>query len=700
MPKNAVPLYIVLVLSLLDQISAQGDSDKADIVVAFHASSSTSREDFQSLLTFVKGLVSRVDFDEGRARLGVLAYGENPHVQFHLHEYRTWTDVYNAISNINDNVRSNIVDTSGALIESLIMFDYQYTRTDVSKAVFLITDAASTINDNYLSDLTLVMQNENIEVFPIGIGIWDKSELETIATSPKNVYTVSQYSKLQTLTNILRQDVQSLKPRETGYDLVVILDSSVSQEYFDWMTTFTKHLADTICIDDGEFKVGLLRYSTDSNVQFNLKDYQSSGNVRKAVDNVRYQGGITNTAQAIDTARTQMFRPDQGDRDYARNFILLITGQNKSLSTSDAWRAAERAEKDGIQLYVIGLNINDSVELDETSSHPLTTYQYLTKSKRELELVPPQIYADLLRMSKNPPSMRQRPTIPTVRVLSTRYPVKYRTSVTLECVVDSYPPHTKVTWYRVTNGDRTEMEKVTDYCGSTVNVPSLTINRADFYDNGNYVCTAENVAGVGSSEETRVIVSGACGLTKVDIVIILESSASVNDSNFQKMKNFCKDFLKNADLDSGNIQIGIVSYSTGVHIEFQMNDYSTSQDIMEAIDAIPYRNGSKNTADGLRIMRSQMFTAANGDRDGVPNVVLILTDGWSNISSQRTFSEAEQARAKGINIYSIGIGLRDTRELNDMASEPASENSFNIQDFDEFAAVSDQVFQAVCLGKL
>jgi hypothetical protein len=76
---------------------------------------------------------------------------------------------------------------------------------------------------------------------------------------------------------------------------------------------------------------------------------------------------------------------DQGDRDYARNFILLITGQDKSLSTNDAWRAAERAETDGIQLYVIGLNINDRVELDETSSHPLETYQYLTGSEKDLQ---------------------------------------------------------------------------------------------------------------------------------------------------------------------------------------------------------------------------------------------------------------------------------------------------------------------------
>ena len=186
----------------------------------------------------------------------------------------------------------------------------------------------------------------------------------------------------------------------------------------------------------------------------------------------------------------------------------------------------------------------------------------------------------------------------------------------------------------------------------------------------------------------------------MDIIIILDSSTSVGDDNYNKMKSFCKDFLKNADLDSGNVRVGIVSYSTGVHIEFNLNTYSTSKDIIAAIDAIPYRYGSTNTADGLRTMRTQMYTAANGDRKDVPNVVIILTDGVSNINSRRTIPEAEQARAEGIHIYAVGIGLRDTRELDAMASVPASENSFNVQSFDELAALTDRVFQAFCPGIL
>jgi hypothetical protein len=55
-------------------------------------------------------------------------------------------------------------------------------------------------------------------------------------------------------------------------------------------------------------------------------------------------------------------------------------------------------------------------------------------------------------------------------------------------------------------------------------------------------------------------------------------------------------------------------------------------------------------------------------------------------------------RAEGIHIYAVGIGLKDTRELDGMASVPASENSFNVQSFDELAALSDTVFQSFCPG--
>ena len=50
-------------------------------------------------------------------------------------------------------------------------------------------------------------------------------------------------------------------------------------------------------------------------------------------------------------------------------------------------------------------------------------------------------------------------------------------------------------------------------------------------------------------------------------------------------------------------------------------------------------------------MRTQQFTEANGDRPGVPNVAILLTDGESTENPENTIPEAADARADGITIF-------------------------------------------------
>ena len=188
-----------------------------------------------------------------------------------------------------------------------------------------------------------------------------------------------------------------------------------------------------------------------------------------------------------------------------------------------------------------------------------------------------------------------------------------------------------------------------------------------------------------------------CGLAKTDLVIILDASTSVGQDNFQKMLQFVKDFLANADIDSGNVQAGILTYSTSVKIEFQIGQYKTSTELQKAIDGIPYTYGSTNTADAILTMATKMFTTS-ADRPDAPNIAVVVTDGVSNINSRRTIPEAVTARGKNIHIYSIGIGLTDTKEVFAIATPPPEENSFNVQSFDELRGLDQKIFSSICPG--
>lgn len=180
----------------------------------------------------------------------------------------------------------------------------------------------------------------------------------------------------------------------------------------------------------------------------------------------------------------------------------------------------------------------------------------------------------------------------------------------------------------------------------------------------------------------------------------MDASTSVSESNFELMKDFLKDFLYEADIDNDNIRVGVLTYSTGVYEQFHLNTYTTKTDMFNAIDDIPYEYGSTNTADAIKFMRTNMFLESNGDRPGVNNTAIIITDGISNINSRRTIPEAQNARDQGIHIYAIGIGLSDFYEIDGIASPPLEENRFSVNDFSELRDLRHKVFASFCRGEM
>ena len=79
--------------------------------------------------------------------------------------------------------------------------------------------------------------------------------------------------------------------------------------------------------------------------------------------------------------------------------------------------------------------------------------------------------------------------------------------------------------------------------------------------------------------------------------------------------------------------------------------------------------GRTNTQEALRIARDDMFSSRNGDRSGVENKLVILTDGGSNMRSDQTVRRAEDLKNDGVTIYVVPIGQQiDYNEINGISS--------------------------------
>ncbi|XP_044301876.1 integrin alpha-1 isoform X2 [Varanus komodoensis] len=182
--------------------------------------------------------------------------------------------------------------------------------------------------------------------------------------------------------------------------------------------------------------------------------------------------------------------------------------------------------------------------------------------------------------------------------------------------------------------------------------------------------------------------------TQMDIVIVLDGSNSIYP--WHSVTAFLDRLLKNMDIGPHQTQAGIVQYGENVTHEFNLNTYTTKEDVLAAANKIKQREGTQTlTALGIDTARTEAFTEARGARKGVQKVMIVVTDGESH-DSYRLEKVIQDCENEAIQRFSIAIlghynrGNLSTEKLVDeiksIASEPTENHFFNVSD--EFALLT------------
>ena len=140
-------------------------------------------------------------------------------------------------------------------------------------------------------------------------------------------------------------------------------------------------------------------------------------------------------------------------------------------------------------------------------------------------------------------------------------------------------------------------------------------------------------------------------------------------------------------------------FSTTAEIVFHMNTFSSQKDILNALN-LHYMGGDTNTDLALRKAREEVFTSANGDRVGVRNIIVLVTDGRSS-NLTHTWSEAKTLRSQGVTILGVGVcfELWDCEELDFVASGPVSKNVLRVRNINQLPDTLDSLTRSMCNGE-
>ena len=157
--------------------------------------------------------------------------------------------------------------------------------------------------------------------------------------------------------------------------------------------------------------------------------------------------------------------------------------------------------------------------------------------------------------------------------------------------------------------------------------------------------------------DTTIIISKLCSFLAFDtcigdFVFVMDSSASIGSRNWVIVKQFLIDTVRAIMLHPNETKVGVVVYSTIAEMDFTPDTFDNLEDIVDAVWDEHYMAGITNTADGIQLGREMMEETLK--RVGVAQILIIFTDGISNVDANRTTIEADKARDAGILVYVIG----------------------------------------------
>ncbi|XP_031420159.1 integrin alpha-X-like isoform X2 [Clupea harengus] len=167
----------------------------------------------------------------------------------------------------------------------------------------------------------------------------------------------------------------------------------------------------------------------------------------------------------------------------------------------------------------------------------------------------------------------------------------------------------------------------------------------------------------------------------IDIVFLLDGSASLSPYQFITMKKFVINLIKK--FIAKDTQFAIAQYSSGYETPLnfeQFNHHKEGKDWEKEIMNIQQEMTSTYTAKAINTTVFELFTESAGARPHASRVLLVITDGVSD-DKENLKPAVENAAKKNIIRFAIGVGHVSDEELKIIASEPVEKHKFKVSDF-------------------
>ena len=179
------------------------------------------------------------------------------------------------------------------------------------------------------------------------------------------------------------------------------------------------------------------------------------------------------------------------------------------------------------------------------------------------------------------------------------------------------------------------------------------------------------------------MVAGAGSAQANIIALVIDSSGSIGQSNFDAQKQGYANAIQNLVLADGLNTIGVWQFSSGVQEEFALTTINTAADKTNLIDAI----NNMTWLDSTTAIGDAITTATNAINAFVggsgSKIIDVSTDGENNTGSNPTTAANTAWNTHGIKVNCLGVGASANCDFNNGAGVGVDFTATTFQEFED-----------------
>ncbi|CAH2306267.1 collagen alpha-3(VI) chain [Pelobates cultripes] len=361
--------------------------EKHDIVFLIDGSTNTGSDGLARIRDFIYSVVQKLQIGENQVRVGVVQFSNDAFTEFKLNQFSTQQTLLDNIRRLRHRGGAplNIGKAMEYVVSNLfVKAGGSRIEEGVPQHLVLLTGGKS---QDDVRGAARSLGSANIKPHAVITSGTDVSQIQTIISDPRYIFSVKEFAELPTVQEFLLKSfkgpveittiVDPQQPDRKEADIVFLVDGSINlgRDNFKEVLQFVSGIVDAIYEEGDSIQIGLAQYNSDVTDEFFLKEYTDRDAILEAVTKAEYKGGrLASLGTAIGHLQEKHFVKPAGSRigTNVPQVAFIITGAK---TVQDGEAAALALTNKGVQVFSIGVGSIAGDEISKIASNAPSAFR-------------------------------------------------------------------------------------------------------------------------------------------------------------------------------------------------------------------------------------------------------------------------------------------------------------------------------------